>query len=162
MATTEEKKLKDAPASAEALPAGRQATAGKSAEESAETTKASSRRRKARVPSGCMYIQSTYNNTIITATDQKGNVLAWSSAGRIGYSGAKKATPYAAQEIIRDLIQRLEPFGMKEVQVFVKGIGSARESAIRSLGAHGIVVTSIKDITPIPHNGTRPPRPRRV
>lgn len=125
-------------------------------------SKAASRRRKARVPVGSIYIQSTYNNTLMTATDPKGNVLAWSSAGRIGYSGAKKATPYAAQEIVRDLLQRLEPYGMKEAQVFVKGIGSARESAIRSLGSHGMVVTSIKDITPIPHNGTRPPRPRRV
>ncbi len=124
--------------------------------------KKGSRRRKARVPSGRMYIQSTYNNTIISATDLKGNVVAWSSAGRIGYKGAKKATPYAAQEIVRDLIQRLEPFGMREAQVFVKGIGSARESAVRALGAHGLVITSIKDITPIPHNGPRAPRPRRV
>jgi small subunit ribosomal protein S11 len=122
----------------------------------------SRKRQRARVISGRVYIQSTYNNTIISATDAKGNVLAWSSAGRIGYSGAKKATPYAAQEITRDLMQRLEPYGMKEAIVFVKGIGSARESAIRALGVHGLVVTSIKDITPIPHNGTRPPRPRRV
>lgn len=120
------------------------------------------KRQRARVLVGRIYIQSTYNNTLISATDAKGNVLAWSSAGRIGYAGAKKATPYAAQEIIRDLMQKLEPYGMKEAIVFVKGIGSARESAIRALGVHGLVVTSIKDITPIPHNGTRPPRPRRV
>lgn len=120
------------------------------------------KRQRARVQSGRVYIQSSYNNTLISATDQKGNVLAWSSAGRIGYGGAKKATPYAAQEIVKDLVQRLEPYGMKEAIVFVKGIGGAREAAIRSLGIHGIVVTSIKDITPIPHNGTRPPRPRRV
>lgn len=128
----------------------------------ATPAKAKARRRKVRVPSGRLYVQSTYNNTLMSVTDPKGNVLAWSSAGRIGYSGAKKATPYAAQEIVRDLMQRLEPYGMKEVAVFVKGIGSARESAIRSLGAYGLVVTSIKDITPIPHNGPRPPRPRRV
>ena len=127
-----------------------------------QTSKAPKHRRKARVPAGKIYVQSTYNNTILTATDLKGNVLAWSSAGRIGYAGAKKATPYAAQEIVRDLVQRLEPFGMKEAQVYVRGIGSARESAIRSLGSLGFVVTSIKDITPIPHNGVRPPRPRRV
>ncbi len=126
------------------------------------TRKTGSRRRKTRVPAGRIYIQSTYNNTILTATDLKGNVLAWSSAGRIGYSGAKKATPYAAQEIVRDLTQRLASFDMKEAQVFVRGIGSARESAIRALGVFGFVVTSIQDITPIPHNGTRPPRPRRV
>lgn len=128
----------------------------------APESKAAKRRRKVRVSAGRIYIQSTYNNTILTATDQKGNVLAWSSAGRIGYTGAKKATPYAAQEIVRDLVQRLEPFGMKEAQVYVRGIGSARESAIRSLGSFGFVVTSIKDVTPIPHNGVRPPRPRRV
>jgi small subunit ribosomal protein S11 len=120
------------------------------------------KRQRTRVLSGRIYIQSTYNNTLISATDAKGNVLAWSSAGRIGYAGAKKATPYAAQEIIRDLMLRLEPYGMKEAIVFVKGIGSAREAAIRALGVHGLVVTSIKDTTPIPHNGTRPPRPRRV
>ncbi len=125
-------------------------------------TKKKNSRKRTHVPSGRIYIQSTYNNTIITATDLKGNVVAWSSAGRIGYSGAKKATPYAAQEIIRDLAQKLEPYGMKEAVVFVKGIGGARESAIRSLGVHGLVVTSIKDMTPIPHNGTRAPRPRRV
>jgi len=120
------------------------------------------KRQRTRVLSGRIYIQSTYNNTLISATDAKGNVLAWSSAGRIGYAGAKKATPYAAQEIIRDLMLRLEPYGMKEAIVFVKGIGSAREAAIRALGVHGLVITSIKDTTPIPHNGTRPPRPRRV
>jgi small subunit ribosomal protein S11 len=130
--------------------------------EASGSQKSGARRRKARVPVGRIYIHSTYNNTIMTVTDLKGNVLAWSSAGRIGYSGAKKATPYAAQEIVRDLMQRLEPYGMKEAQVYVKGIGNARESAIRSLGSHGFVVTSIKDITPTPHNGVRPPRPRRV
>ena len=132
-------------------------------EETTEKKAGKSRKRQRnRVVSGRIYIQSTYNNTVISATDAKGNVLSWSSAGRIGYAGAKKATPYAAQEIIRDLMVRLEPYGMKEAIVFVKGIGSAREAAIRALGVHGLVVTSIKDITPIPHNGTRPPRPRRV
>ncbi len=130
--------------------------------ESTEKKAKKSKRQRTRVATGRVYIQSTYNNTIISATDAKGNILAWSSAGRIGYSGAKKATPYAAQEIVRDMMQRLEPYGMKEAIVFVKGIGSAREAAIRSLGVHGLVVTSIKDMTPIPHNGTRPPRPRRV
>lgn len=135
--------------------------AEKKEEKKAKANKKTSKKRT-HVPSGRIYIQSTYNNTIITATDLKGNVVAWSSAGRIGYSGAKKATPYAAQEITRDLAQRLEPYGMKEAIVYVKGIGGARESAIRSLGVHGLVVTSIKDMTPIPHNGTRPPRPRRA
>ncbi len=124
--------------------------------------KATVKKQRKHVGSGYVYIQSTYNNTIITATDMRGNVLAWSSAGRIGYSGAKKATPFAAQEIVKDLMQRLEAFGFKEAQVYVKGIGGARESAVRELAARGVVVTSIKDQTPIPHNGTRPPRPRRV
>lgn len=133
----------------------------KSAKKKDAADKKKARKKRKHVPSGRIYIHSTYNNTLVTATDQKGNVLAWSSAGRIGYSGAKKATPFAAQEIVRDLAARLEPFGMKEAMVLVKGIGSARESAIRSFGNHGIVVTSIIDQTPIPHNGTRAPRPRK-
>lgn len=116
-----------------------------------------------RVPQAIVHIQSTYNNTLISATDTTGNVIAWSSAGRIGYGGAKKATPFAAQEVIRDLVKRLEPFQVKELAIEVKGIGSARESAIRALAAHGgFVVTSIRDVTPVPHNGCRPPKRRRV
>lgn len=116
-----------------------------------------------RVPQAKVHIQSTYNNTLLSVTDPEGNVLAWSSAGRIGYSGAKKATPYAAQEVVRDLVKRLEPFQVKEVSIEVKGIGSARESAIRALAAQGgFAVLSIRDVTPVPHNGCRPPRRRRV
>lgn len=116
-----------------------------------------------RVPHATVHIQSTYNNTLLSVADLEGNVLAWSSAGRIGYSGAKKATPYAAQEVVRDLVKRLEPFQVKEVSIEVKGIGSARESAIRALAAQGgFAVSSIRDVTPIPHNGCRPPKRRRV
>ncbi len=116
-----------------------------------------------RVSSAKVHIQSTYNNTLVSVADLGGNVIAWSSAGRIGYSGAKKATPYAAQEVVRDLVKRLEPFQVKEVSIEVKGIGSARESAIRALASQGgFIVTSIRDVTPIPHNGCRPPKPRRV
>lgn len=116
-----------------------------------------------RVSSAKVHIQSTYNNTLVSVTDLGGNVIAWSSAGRIGYSGAKKATPYAAQEVVRDLVKKLEPFQVKEVSIEVKGIGSSRESAIRALASQGgFIVTSIRDVTPIPHNGCRPPKPRRV
>lgn len=115
-----------------------------------------------KVRRGNMYIQSTYNNTIVTVTDEAGNVLAFSSAGRVGFEGARKATPYAAQQVIADIAQRIAPFGVEEVRVFVKGIGSARESAIRSLSATGLSIVSIRDVTPIPHNGVRPPKRRRV
>lgn len=111
---------------------------------------------------GRAYIKSTYNNTIITLTDQNGNVLSWSSAGQCGFKGPKKATPYAATVIVKDVCEKAGKYGLKEVTVFVKGIGGGREAAIRALNANNLVVTSIKDVTPIPHNGCRPPRPRRV
>jgi small subunit ribosomal protein S11 len=114
------------------------------------------------VSRGCAYIQATYNNTIVTLTDTDGNVLAWSSAGGNGFRGPKKATPYAASVVIRRLVEKVADVGMKEVDVFVKGVGQGRESAVRALNANGLNVLSIKDITPIPHNGCRPPRPRRV
>lgn len=121
-------------------------------------------KKKARrtVKQGMVYIQSSYNNTIVSITDLNGNVLAWSSSGRVGFAGARKATPFAAQKVVADALSRLEPFGMEEAKVFVRGIGSARESAIRSLGAGGLNVVAIRDITPIPHNGVRPPKRRRV
>ncbi len=114
------------------------------------------------VPIGCAYIQATYNNTIITFTDPAGNVMAWSSAGQCGFKGPKKATPYAAGMILKSAAEKLIPFGTKDVHVFVKGIGMGREGAVRALHANGLNVLSIKDITPIPHNGCRQPRPRRV
>jgi len=116
-----------------------------------------------RVTTAKLHIQSTYNNTLVSATNPVGQVIAWSSAGRIGYHGTRKSTPYVASEVVRDLLKRLEPFQVKEVAVEVTGIGSGRESAIRALAAHaGIVLTSIRDVTPIPHNGCRPPKRRRV
>lgn len=130
---------------------------------SAPAKKAKKKGSRRRVSEATIHIQSTYNNTLLSATDQDGNLIAWSSAGRIGYSGAKKATPYAAQEVVRDLVKRLEPFQVREIAIQVKGIGSARESAIRALAAQGgFAVTSIRDVTPAPHNGCRPPRRRRV
>lgn len=109
-----------------------------------------------------MFIQSSYNNTIVSITDLAGNVLAWSSAGRAGFSGARKATPYAAQRIVADVLERVKVFGLEEAVVLVRGIGSARESAVRSLASGGLTITSIRDITPIPHNGVRAPKRRRV
>lgn len=138
-------------------------TAAASAASPAPAKKARKKGARRRVQEALAHIQSTYNNTLISIADPQGNVIAWSSAGRIGYSGAKKATPYAAQEVVRDLVKRLEPFQVKEVRVEVTGIGSARESAIRALASvGGFVVTSIRDVTPVPHNGCRPPKPRRV
>ncbi len=112
--------------------------------------------------SGQIYISSTYNNTMITLSDKKGNVLSWSSAGSIGFKGTKKATPFAASKVAEALSLSVQKFGITEVDIFVKGIGSGRESAIRSLISKGVNVTSIKDTTPIPHNGCRPCKPRRV
>jgi len=114
------------------------------------------------ISQGRIYIQATYNNTMVTATDLNGNVIAWSSAGHMGFKGPRKSTPFAAGNVIRDLADKIKPVGLNEVSVFVKGVGSGREAAIRALNANGISVSSIKDITPLPHNGCRKPRPRRV
>lgn len=111
---------------------------------------------------GRAYIHATYNNTIITLTDLQGNVLAWSAAGKMGFRGPKKATPYAAGIIVKDAVERASKYGLKEVQVFVKGIGAGREAAVRALHTNGLNILSIKDITPIPHNGCRPPKVRRI
>ncbi len=115
-----------------------------------------------KVKEGKIYISSTYNNTIITLTDLTGNVLGWTSAGNIGFKGTKKATPFAASKVAEAICQVAQKLGIEKVAIFVKGIGSGRESAIRSIAARGLEITSIKDITPIPHNGCRPPKVRRV
>jgi len=114
------------------------------------------------VPRGRAYIKATYNNTIITLTDLAGDVLAWSSSGKMGFKGPKKATPYAAGVVTKDAVDRAKQFGLEEVQVYVKGVGMGRESAVRSLHSHGLKIESIKDITPVPHNGCRPPKARQV
>jgi small subunit ribosomal protein S11 len=111
---------------------------------------------------GNVYVQATYNNTVISITDMNGNVLAWSSAGHCGFKGPKKATPYAASIIIKNLVDKLGAVGLREVHVYVNGIGNGRDSAVRSLNSNGINVLSIKDITPVPHNGCRAPKPRRM
>jgi small subunit ribosomal protein S11 len=111
---------------------------------------------------GNVYIQATYNNTIITFADQNGNVIGWSSAGKCGFKGPKKSTPYAAGVIVKDAVENVKESGFKDAYVFVKGVGLGREAAIRALNAQGINVVNIKDVTPIPHNGCRPKKPRRV
>ena len=114
------------------------------------------------VPLGRAYIKATYNNTIVTLTDQTGNVLAWSSAGMNGFRGPKKATPYAASVIVKNAVGKVQPYGLRDVHVFVKGVGLGRDAAIRGLNANGLTVLSINDVTPIPHNGCRRRKPRRV
>ena len=114
------------------------------------------------VTQGQAHILATYNNTIITLTDQQGNVLAWASAGHVGFRGPKKSTPYAATQIVRSAIEKVKDMGLTNVDVFVRGVGSGREAAIRALHANGLNVLSIKDRTPIPHNGPRPRKVRRV
>lgn len=114
------------------------------------------------VPKGIVNIKATFNNTIITITDKNGQVLCWDSAGTIGYKGSKKSTPYAAQRAAENCAQKAIKFGMKEVEVRVKGPGAGRESAIRALQSTGLDIKSIADVTPLPHNGCRPRKRRRV
>jgi small subunit ribosomal protein S11 len=120
------------------------------------------RRERKSVPVGKAFIQSTFNNTIITLTDPAGNVLAWGSAGTVGFKGSRKSTPFAAQRAAEDAARKGMENGLRQVQIFVRGPGSGREAAIRAIQAAGILVTSIRDVTPIPHNGARPPKRRRV
>ncbi len=120
------------------------------------------RREKKNVPRGQAHIQSTFNNTIVTITDPTGNVVSWSSAGQNGFKGSRKSTPYAAQITAEQAARRAMENGMRSVEVYVKGPGAGREAAIRSLQAHGLQVVAITDVTPIPHNGCRPPKRRRV
>jgi small subunit ribosomal protein S11 len=120
------------------------------------------RKEKKNISSGVVHIQSTFNNTIVTIADAAGNVVAWSSAGVQGFKGSRKSTPFAAQLAAEDAAKKAMEHGMRTVEVYVKGPGSGRESALRSLQAAGFNVTLIKDVTPIPHNGCRPPKRRRV
>ena len=117
---------------------------------------------KKNVPVGVVHIQATFNNTIITVTDPMGNVLSWSSSGSRGFKGSRKSTPFAAQVAAGDALSKAMDHGLKTVSVMVKGPGAGRESALRAVGAAGLKVTLIKDVTPIPHNGCRPPKRRRV
>jgi small subunit ribosomal protein S11 len=132
--------------------------------ENAKKSKAKKKKKKIlkQITSGKAFVKATYNNTIVTLTDLNGNVISWASAGVAGFKGPKKSTPYAAQIITRIAVGKAREIGLEEVSVFVKGVGSGRESAVRALNSNGLNVTSIKDITPVPHNGCRARKPRRV
>ncbi len=131
----------------------------------ATPAKATSKKKKkviTQVSHGRAYIQATFNNTLVSVTDQNGDVLGWASAGMVGFKGPKKATPYAAQQVVKKIVDGIKQYGLKEVSVFVKGIGGGREGAIRAFNMNGINVLAVKDVTPIPHNGCRAPGRRRV
>ena len=155
---TESKETKAAPEKKPAAASGAPATGAAGASAPAP------RRKKVRrnVPEGVAHVHATFNNTIVTITDQQGTVIAWSSAGSVGFKGSRKGTPYAAQMAAEACARKCSEVGMRAVVVHVKGPGGGRESAVRALQAAGLGVISIKDVTPIPHNGCRPPKRRRV
>lgn len=126
------------------------------------TKKSGAKKQKRNVPNGMAYIQSTFNNSIITIADQNGDVISWASAGSSGFKGAKKGTPFAAQTAAESAARRAVDQGMRQIEVMVSGPGAGRETAIRALQGAGLEITLIRDITPIPHNGCRPPKRRRV
>ncbi|MGI6588236.1 MAG: 30S ribosomal protein S11 [Peptococcia bacterium] len=128
----------------------------------AKTTTRVKRRARKNIEQGTVHIQSTFNNTIVTITDMHGNTISWSTAGQLGFKGSRKSTPFAAQMAAEQAAKVAVDHGMREVEVYVKGPGAGREAAIRSLQATGLEVNVIKDVTPIPHNGCRPPKRRRV
>lgn len=132
--------------------------------ESKITTTTASRKDKLKpkIEEGKVYISASYNNTIMTATDIKGRVITWTSAGALGFKGPKKSTPFAASKVAESLMAKIKDCGPLKAEVYVKGVGSGRESAIRSLATHGLEIVLIKDVTPIPHNGPKPPKPRRL
>ena len=148
--TIEKEETVEAPAVAEA------------ALETGPKIKSKKKKSKAKLTKGKIYVNSTYNNTIVSVTDLTGNVIIWSSAGKIGFKGSKKSTPYAGQKTMEDVLTKVRERGLTEVDVLIKGIGSGRESAVRALQGSGMNVISIKDQTPIPHGGIRPKKPRRV
>ena len=115
-----------------------------------------------KIESGRVYINATYNNTLLTVTDRSGNVVAWASAGSLGFSGPKKATPFAASKLVGVISEKLRKIGFSNLEIVVKGVGAGRDSAIRSLANQGFNILSIKDLTSVPHNGPRPPKVRRV
>ena len=126
------------------------------------TKKSGAKKQKRNVPNGMAYIQSTFNNSIVTITDQNGDAISWASAGSSGFKGAKKGTPFAAQTAAESAARRAVDQGMRQIEVMVSGPGAGRETAIRALQGAGLEITLIRDITPIPHNGCRPPKRRRV
>ena len=133
-----------------------------SAKAGATVAKSASAKKSHRVQEGKVFINATYNNTVVTVTDVKGNVIAWASAGSLGFAGPKKSTPFASSKVIAAITEKVQTTGPKDISIIVKGIGSGRDSAIRSLINNGFNILSIKDATPIPHNGPRPAKIRRV
>jgi small subunit ribosomal protein S11 len=130
--------------------------------EGAKAGGSSSRASRRKLDTGILYVEATYNNTKISVTDPQGNVVLWSSSGSLGFAGAKKGTPFAAAKVAEMLGEKAVAMGLKEVSVVVSGVGAGRESSIRGFNSKGINITSIKDTTPVPHNGPRPKKPRRV
>ena len=128
----------------------------------AKRSKRSKAKKKIQITDGVVHIKSTFNNTIITVTDKQGNVVSWASSGTVGFKGSRKGTPFAAQSAAESVGKEVKAMGLKNVDIFVKGPGSGRESAIRSFQAQGFQIRAIKDVTPIPHNGCRPKKRRRV
>jgi small subunit ribosomal protein S11 len=128
----------------------------------AKTTAKPRRKAKRSVSKGVVHIQSTFNNTIVTISDSQGNTISWASAGTVGFKGAKKGTPFAAQSAAENAARTAMDYGLQEVDIYVKGPGSGRETAIRALQSVGLGISRIRDVTPIPHNGCRPPKRRRV
>ncbi|MCH8074638.1 MAG: 30S ribosomal protein S11 [SAR324 cluster bacterium] len=120
------------------------------------------RKEKKNIPVGICHITASFNNTIISFTDPQGNVVAWSSTGTVGFHGSRKSTPYAAKTATEDAVRKARDQGMRQVDVHVKGPGSGRESALRALAAEGLKITNIRDVTPVPHNGCKPPKMRRI
>lgn len=133
------------------------AAVGRSPQDKSQEIKTSQK-----ISRGIANVQATYNNTLISIADEKGNVVAWSSAGSLGFSGTKKATPFAAARVAETVVEKTRKIGLRDIQVFVSGVGSGRDSAIRALANQGLNILSIKDVTPIPHNGPRPKKVRRV
>lgn len=130
--------------------------------ESEVDSKKKKKKLKRQISKGQAHIKCTYNNTMVMISDANGAMLAWSSSGLLGFKGAKKATPYAATQVVHDVTEKVKKYGVQELDVFVRGVGSGRESSIRSLANKGFELTAIKDVTPIPHNGCRAKKPRRV
>lgn len=124
--------------------------------------KKKSKKIKRQILKGRAVVKCTYNNTVVSLADVNGNILAWSTSGLMGFKGAKKATPYAATQVVANVAEKVQKYGLKELEVFVKGVGSGREASIRALSNNGFDLTSIKDETPVPHNGCRPKKPRRI
>lgn len=149
----------------EALAGEEQQTEEVAADKQAMETSAEAKKKKKlrrQISKGQAHVQCTYNNTMVTISDLNGAILGWSSSGLLGFKGAKKATPYAATQVVGDVSEKVKKYGIQELEVFVKGVGSGREASIRALANRGYELNSIKDLTPIPHNGCRPRKPRRV